>query len=112
MNSCVFVGRLGRDAELKNVNDSSLLVFNVASDVGFGDKKNTIWVECNLWGKRAETLHKYLKKGTTVTVIGELSERHFTGNDGVEKKNLALKLGNVSFATEKKQNVLNDEIPF
>ena len=50
MNSCVFVGRLGRDAELKNVNDSSLLVFNVASDVGFGDKKNTIWVECNLWG--------------------------------------------------------------
>ena len=109
MNSCCFVGRLGRDSEL---NDSSLLVFNVASDVGFGDKKTTIWVECNLWGRRAETLHRYLKKGTTVTVIGELSERHFTGNDGVEKKNLALKLGNVSFATEKKQNVLDDEIPF
>ena len=39
MNNCVFVGRLGRDSELKNVNDSSLLVFNVASDVGYGDKK-------------------------------------------------------------------------
>tara|TARA_Y100001937_G_scaffold122641_1_gene184175 strand:+ start:17447 stop:17785 length:339 start_codon:yes stop_codon:yes gene_type:complete len=112
MNSCCFVGRLGRDSELKNVNDSSLLVFNVASDVGYGDKKNTIWIECNLWGKRANTLHKYLKKGTTVTVFGELSERHFTGNDGVEKKNLALKINNINFATEKKQNVLDDEIPF
>ena len=38
-------GRLGKDAEHKTVGSSDLCSFSVAADVGYGDKKQTIWVD-------------------------------------------------------------------
>jgi len=52
-----------------------MLVFNVANNVGFGDKKQTLWFGCSVYGKQAEsTLVDYLKKGQAVFVTGELSQ--------------------------------------
>ena len=54
MNTCTFVGRLPRDAQLKDVGVNKVCNFSIASDVGFGDKKKTLWIECAMWGKRGE----------------------------------------------------------
>jgi len=64
MNSCTFVGRIGRDPELKQVGENDLLSFSLASDTGFGDNKKTIWLDCSIWGKRAKSFQPHLKKGT------------------------------------------------
>ncbi|MAC12972.1 MAG: single-stranded DNA-binding protein [Sphingorhabdus sp.] len=72
-------GRLGKDAEHKTVGSSDLCSFSVAADVGYGDKKQTIWVDVSKWGKGASGLAGILKKGSAVTVIGELSTREYEG---------------------------------
>lgn len=76
-----FTGRLGRDAETKHIaNGTALAGFPVAVDVGYGDRKDTIWLDCTIFGKRAESkLIEYLTKGQQVAVSGDLSKREHEG---------------------------------
>jgi single-strand DNA-binding protein len=68
------IGRLGKDAEMRYAaNGTAFSNFSVATDVGFGDKKKTIWLKCTLFGKQAENLTQYLTKGQVVHVQGEPS---------------------------------------
>lgn len=73
-------GRLGRDAQYKTTQGGAeLCSFAVAADVGFGENKQTYWVDVTRWGKGAEGLSRHLLKGTSVTVTGDLSTREYEG---------------------------------
>ena len=73
MNSCTFCGRLVADAEIKATNGGTeLCKFRLASDVGWGDRKQTHWLDCVIFGQRGQALQPHLGKGQTVTVVGEL----------------------------------------
>ena len=75
-----FTGRLGKDAEVRQTQNSTVAGFSVAVDVGYGDRKQTLWFDCSIWGKRAESgLIDYLKKGQQVAISGDLSEREHEG---------------------------------
>ena len=63
MNVITFDGRLTKDAELKQLQTNTVCNFDVACNIGYGDRKKTIYLRCDLWNKRAESLHSYLKKG-------------------------------------------------
>lgn len=80
MNVFTFSGNLGGDCEVKSVSGTTLCKFSVAVKSGFGDKAQTIWIGCDIWGKQAEgKLPDYLKKGQQVVVSGELSSREHEG---------------------------------
>ena len=79
MINVTVAGRLGKDAEVRQVGSSTVCSFSVAGDTGFGDRKQSHWFDCSLWGKQGEALVHYLKKGQQVTVIGEFSEREHNG---------------------------------
>ena len=73
-------GRLGKDAEVRQTQSGAVAGFSVATDVGYGDRKQTLWFDCSIWGKRAESgLIQYLTKGQQVAISGELSEREHEG---------------------------------
>jgi single-strand DNA-binding protein len=125
MNNCTFTGRLGKDAETRQVNDTTVTSFSLASDVGYGDKKTTFWLDCSIWGNRGVTLEPALVKGAKITVIGELSEREYTNKDGEVKKALSLRVSNSSYPSVRSaeqvqtpapvvadEAVIDDEIPF
>jgi single-strand DNA-binding protein len=83
------VGRLGRDAELRYI-PSGTAVCNLALAFNYGQKqedgnRSSQWVECALWGRQAEALAQYLKKGNQVSVTAR--EPHietFTRHDGTQ----------------------------
>ena len=90
MNNFSFTGRLTRHAELKSTGQGlSILSFSVANNTGYGDRQKTNFVNCTLFGKRAEgRLQDYLKKGQEVAVTGELNLNTFTKNDGQPSSSL------------------------
>lgn len=94
MNSISVSGVIGKDAETKTFGINVVCNFSVSDSQG--KDKPTIWWNCQLWGKRAETLSKYLTKGSHVTVIGELTEREWTNKDGISKKVYDLRVNNVA----------------
>jgi single-strand DNA-binding protein len=85
-----FTGACGKDAEVRYLpSGQAVLNVNVANNVGFGDKQQTLWIRVVLWGKRAEgQLKDYLKKGQQVFVSGELTMSEYTGNDGMRRTQL------------------------
>jgi single-strand DNA-binding protein len=91
MNSFNCAGNLARDAELKTLQSGAqLLEFTIGNNIGYGDKKTTLWIRCTLFGLRGEKLAQYLTKGTKVWVTGELSIRGYTAKDGTPKYSVEL----------------------
>jgi len=80
-------GNLGRDPELKEVGSSQVASFSIAARTG---KDQTTWIDCSVWGKRAETVMSYLHKGDRVTVVGSGRIRTFDKKHGSEGKSLEL----------------------
>jgi single-strand DNA-binding protein len=78
-------GRLGRDAEHKTTQGGTdLCSFSVAADIGFGDNKQTVWVDVTKWGKGAEGLARILRKGSSIAATGEMSLRERNGKTYVQ----------------------------
>lgn len=101
MNVLTIVGNLGRDAEVRNAGGTSVAGFSVAMTSGYGEKKQTIWVDCSLWGKQAESaLPNYLKKGQQVSVSGEMGTREYEG-----KTYITLRVSQITLCGSKSDNV-------
>ena len=96
MNLGIFGGRLGKHAEPNQLsNGDSVANFSLAVDIGTKANPKTMWVECALFGKRAETLLPYLQKGTKVTVSGRVSLDEFVGRDGQKRTTLRLTISEI-----------------
>lgn len=80
MNNCTFIGRVGKDAVIRNTgNGKGLASWSIASEAGWGEKKVTTWIDCTLFGDRGEKLAPMILKGDRICVAGELSTREFEG---------------------------------
>lgn len=99
VNVWTYSGRVGADAELRTTaSGEKVLSFRVANDVGFGDRKTTQWVDNSYWGKRAEAVAPYIKKGDRITVSGELKQEEFTRKDGTPGSKLAVRVNDLDLA--------------
>lgn len=80
MNILTITGNLGIDARVNKAGGTSVANFSVAMRSGYGDNEKTIWVDCSLWGKQAESkLVDYLVKGQQVAVSGEMGTKEHEG---------------------------------
>ena len=94
------IGRIGRDAEVRQTNNgTSVANFPVAVDVGYGDNKATLWLDCSMFGKRAEGgLVQYLVKGTQVMIEGDINLRQYTKGDGTGGAAVTLNIQDLKLA--------------
>lgn len=89
-NHLTIAGRLGADAETKTAASGSAVTrLRVASSVGYGDKQQTLWLACTLFGKSAEFAGK-LRKGDAVLLAGRLEPNTWTDKQGVERRDVVL----------------------
>lgn len=99
MNVWTYSGRVGQDAELRTTpSGEKVLKFSVCNKVGFGDRAVDQWVENSYWGKRAEAVANYIKKGDKITVSGELRLEEFTKRDGTPGSKLAVRVNDLDLA--------------
>jgi single-strand DNA-binding protein len=95
MNVITIAGGLGRDAELKYLNNGDPICnFSVADSQG--RDKGTIWWSCTLFGKRAEALSQYLTKGQSVTVVGTVTEREWTDKTDTKRKSMDVRVSEIA----------------
>lgn len=102
MNSCNFIGRIGRDAETRSAGSSEVTSWPVAIDVGYGDKKSTLWLDCAMWGDRGSKIAGYIRKGDNIGVSGELSLREYQ-KDGQTKTTATLRINDVKLLGGKQE---------
>lgn len=103
INKVILMGRLTRDPELRHTGTGTpVCSFTVAVDNGFGDNRQTDFINCVAWNKSAEFVSNYFTKGKMIIVIGRISTRSWEGQDG--KRNYATEVvaSEVSFGESKR----------
>ena len=102
MNNITVAGTLGRDAEVRAMpNGDPVASFSVADSQG--KDKPTIWWNCQLFGKRAESLAPYLIKGGAVTVSGNVTEREWIDKDGQKRKTMDIRVVDLALQGGKRE---------
>jgi len=110
MNVYTFTGRLARDAEVRHTQSGTAVCsFTAAVDVGYGERKFTNWIRCQLWGKRAEGgLPQYLTKGAQVAVSGELLVREYQDREGNNRTSVEVKVREIDLIGGKRDAQASD----
>ena len=74
MLTMTIAGNVGKEAVLRNTQGGEpVLSFSIAIDNGKdknGQKRESTWVQCSIWGKRADSLRSHIVKGTKLVVSG------------------------------------------
>ena len=72
-NKIIVMGRLTRDPELRNTpSGTPVCEGRVAFDNGWGENKKACFIDVTVWGKQAEFVSKYFKKGAGIHIDGRL----------------------------------------
>lgn len=89
LNKCMFIGRIGKDLELKYIpSGSAVLNSTLACGDDYKDKntnqkvEKTEWVNFVVFGKKAEIMAQYCKKGSKIFLTGKFTTRRWEDNDG------------------------------
>lgn len=111
-NIVIFTGNLTRDAELKNTaSGTSILSFSVAvndrvkSNGEWTDRAN--YIDCVMFGTRAESLSKFLHKGIKVAVIGKLHWSSYE-KEGKKRSKIDIYVETVELLTPKQNGSQNE----
>ena len=105
MNKLHIIGNLTRDPELRTVNGQEGQVnvcdFTVAVNRRGGNngQNEADYFRVTAWRGLADNCKRYLAKGRKVAVIGPVSCRTYTGNDGATRASLEVKAEEVEFLT-------------
>lgn len=90
-NSVQLIGRLGKDPEVKTLENGNVIAtFSIATSDYYknaeGEKvEDTQWHNVVAWGKKAELVSSYLKKGNEVAIEGKLIHRNYETSNGEKR---------------------------
>lgn len=92
LNQAQIIGHLGKDPEVRYMPSGDAVAnFSIATTEKWKDKSTgeqreaTEWHRINTFGKLAEIVGQYLKKGSLVYVAGKIVTRKYTDKDGIER---------------------------
>jgi len=91
VNKIILVGNLGRDPEVRYLPSGDAVAnITIATSSKYKGKdgnmvEETEWHRVSFFGKLAEIVAQYLKKGRPVYIEGRIKTRKYTDKDGVEK---------------------------
>ena len=109
INKVILMGRLTRDPEVRHTSTGKAVCsFSIAIDNGYGENRQTDFINCVAWQNQAEFLGRYFTKGMMVIVAGRISTRTWEGQDG--KKNYVTEViaNEVNFGESKKSREENN----
>lgn len=88
MNSCVMVGRLTKDVDLKVNGDKTTAKFTIAINRDYKNAQggyDADFINCTAFGKRAEILQKHFSKGKQIAVRGPWRTGSYDAQDGTKR---------------------------
>ena len=126
VNKCIFIGYVGKDPDIRYssagnpVANFSVAVSEKWKDTNGEKKEKTEWVQCAAFGKLAEIVEKYVKKGSLVYVDGRMQTREHNGKyyTSIALENMTIlkqpgtQKQTSDYAPAHEQQGFDDDIPF
>lgn len=110
MNKVIISGNLTRDMDVKVLANETLVGnFTVANQVGYGEKAKTNFVPVTMFGKRVESMEKYLVTGANVLIEGEIDYKSVQYDKGNWKNYFSVIVHNIEIIKFKEDNPFEDD---
>jgi single-strand DNA-binding protein len=93
LNLVALQGNLVADPEIVG-KEENVARFTIAVNNGFGEKKETAFVDCVAFGKQVEAIKEYFTKGKQVLVKGSLRQNRWETKEGEKRSKLEVVLEN------------------
>ena len=102
MNIAVLMGRMTSTPELKTTPKGvSVTSFSIAVDRGYGDNKQTDFINIVGWRQTAEFICKYFTKGSRIVIEGSIQTRKYQDREGNNRTVFEVVANNVHFVDTK-----------
>jgi len=105
MNKVILMGRLVRDAEIRNSGEKNKLArFSLAVDHRFkkdGEEQTADFLNCVAFRNQADFIEKYGRKGVKFIVEGHIRTGSYTNKDGGKIYTTDIIVENIEFAESK-----------
>ncbi|MDD6612245.1 MAG: single-stranded DNA-binding protein [Clostridiales bacterium] len=102
INITIVQGRLTRDPELQHTQSGKTAChITVANSKKVNDYESKLFLNCTAWGKTAEFISKYWKKGQEIIVSGELWNRDWEDREGNKRTSTECTISAVHFCGKK-----------
>ena len=106
MNVTVMIGRIVRDIEVEQTQSGKTFCrFSLALDSGFGEYKKSYYFNYIAWGKTAEAMAKWCKKGMKVAIESEAQQNRCKDNNGNNRETIEFRVISWEFAQGKNDPV-------
>ena len=109
LNRVTLIGNLGQDPELRFTQGGmAILNIRMATTESYLDRdkerqERTEWHTVVMWGKRGESLSRFLEKGSRICVEGRLQTRSWESKDGGKRYSTEVVATNLLLLGEKQQ---------
>ena len=108
MNKICLVGRLTSDPELRTTTtNKNVCQFSIAVN---RDKEKTDFLDCTVWKKQAENLCKYQKKGSLISIEGQLRKDSYDKADGTKEYRTYVFVNQIEYLSSKATQESTQEI--
>lgn len=113
LNTAIIQGRLGRDIELRystGEKATAIARFSLGVTRNFkvpNGSYETDWISCVAFGKTAENMEKFFRKGDMVLVSGRIQTGNYTGKDGNKVYTTDVIVNEFQFCGSKKDDSVN-----
>lgn len=104
MNKVILMGRLTRDPEVRYTDGGvSIAKFSLAVDRRFrrDNGPTADFFNCTSFGKQAEFVEKYLRRGTKILLSGRIENNNYTNKDGEKVYSIQIVTEELEFAESK-----------
>ena len=107
-NKVQLIGNLGMDPEVKSLDGGKKLAkMSIATNENYKNAKGekvteTQWHNLVAWGKTAEIIERFLKKGSEVAIEGKLINRNYTDKEGIKRYVTEIEVSEVLMLDAKK----------
>lgn len=109
-NRVIIAGNLVRDPESRPVGgDRNVASFTLAINNRYKSadgelKESAVFMDCEAWGKQAELVCTYLKKGSCAYFEGQLKQDNWQDKDGQRRSRIKVRIDVVRFVGNPRQS--------
>lgn len=106
MNSVIFMGRLTKDPESRQHDNTTICNFTIAVDRRYKreNQPTADFFDCTAFGKTGEFIAKYFSKGARILISGEMQNNNYTDKQGKKVYGMKMIVQSVEFCESKKDN--------
>ena len=114
MNKVILMGRLTRDPEVRysqGASQTAVARFSIAVDRRFKreGEPDADFFNCTAFGKKAEFIERYLRKGVKVVVCGRIQNDNYTNKEGQMVYSVRVMVDEIEFAESKNASANNGD---